>query len=175
MPPTTPMKAPQTVLPSGERITPMIDGVKFHRPRTQQDERGTLCEMYHPIWGFDEVSIPAAYLVTVNVGRIKGWAVHEKQIDRYFFVQGQVKLVLFDNRINSSTYRMINELYFGEINRALVSVPPGIYHAIENTGHAEALLFNIPSEAYVHEDPDKHTLPIENDLIPYKFINSTGY
>jgi len=86
-----------------------------------------------------------------------------------------VKLVLFDNRDASPTRGLVNELYFGEVNRALVSVPPGIYHAVENTGQTEALLFNLPSEAYIHEKPDKYTLPIVNDLIPYTFHNASGY
>ena len=168
-------QSPQTVLPNGERIAPMIDGVTIQRPRTQQDERGSLCEIYHPAWSFDDIPIPAAYMVTVNVGRVKGWAIHEKQTDRYFFSHGQIKLVLFDNRESSPTYRMLNELYFGSVNRALVSVPPGIFHAVENTGWEEAVLFNIPSEAYNHENPDKRTLPLDNELIPYIFGNSSGY
>jgi dTDP-4-dehydrorhamnose 3,5-epimerase len=108
-------------------------------------------------------------------GGLRGGPNNKKKLDRYFFVSGQIKLVLYDNRPDSPSYRMINQLYFGEINRALVSVPPGIFHAVENTGDTEAMLFNIPSEAYAHENPDKHTLPIENDLIPYRFSNSTGY
>lgn len=75
---TTPSQSPQTVLPNGERVAPLIDGVKVHRPLTQQDERGTLCELYHPAWAFDDIPIPAIYIVTIRPGWVKGWAVHEK-------------------------------------------------------------------------------------------------
>ena len=155
-----PTEAPQTVRPDGERVDPLIDGVKVHRPRTQQDERGSLVELYHPAWDFDDRPIPAAYAVTINVGWVKGWAVHETQVDRYFFFAGRVKLVLFDGREASPTHGMINELHFGDVNRALVSVPPGVFHAVENTGTTEAVLFNVPDQAYIHEKPDKKTLPI---------------
>lgn len=168
-------KSPQTVTPSGERIEKLIDGVEIFRPNTHQDERGSLCEIYHPEWNFDNLAIPGAYLVTINPGWVKGWAIHQFQVDRYFFSHGQMKLVLFDARPESPTYELINELYFGEINRALVSVPAGIFHAIENTGINEAILFNIPDKAYIHECPDKYTLSVDNDLIPYDFKHAKHY
>ena len=105
---------------------------------------------------------------------IKGWAIHYRQIDRYFFYSGSLKLVLYDARESSPTHGMINELYFSETNRSLVTVPPGIYHAVENVGTTEALMINFPSEPY-HEDPDKHTLPLKNDVIPYRFDKSSDY
>lgn len=100
---------------------------------------------------------------------------HQKQIDRYFFTYGTTKLVLYDARKSSNTYQRISEYYFGKINRALVSVPLGVYHAVENVGNSDALLFNFPNEAYKHEDPDKHTLKLDSGLIPYSFDNASGY
>lgn len=170
-----PKKAGQTVTPDGKKLGAHIDGVTFFYPTTHQDERGSLCEMYSQAWNFDDIPMVHAYLVTVRPGRVKGWALHQKQIDRYFFALGSVKLVLYDDRKTSPTYKMVNELYFSEINRALVSVPPGIYHAVENVGLTDALSFNIPSEPYNYEDPDKLVLPLENDLIPYSFAPRRGY
>ena len=116
-----------------------------------------------------------SYLVTVRPGKVKGWAVHGNQIDRYFFVSGSLKLVLFDSRISSPTNKMINELFFSELNRALVSIPPGVFHAVENVGLVDGLMFNIPSHPYNYTDPDKQILPLENDLIPYSFKLNRGY
>jgi dTDP-4-dehydrorhamnose 3,5-epimerase len=64
---------------------------------------------------------------------------------------------------------MVNELYFSDFNRGLVSVPQGIYHAVENVGTDEGLIVSVPSVPYQHDDPDKWLLPLENDLIPYSF------
>ncbi|MGD9982140.1 MAG: dTDP-4-dehydrorhamnose 3,5-epimerase family protein [Hyphomonadaceae bacterium] len=167
-------KAGQSVTPDGRSVNPLIDGVRMHQPVTHQDDRGTLCEIYNQRWRFDDFPLVHAYLVTVRPGKVKGWAVHEHHVDRYFFVSGSLKLVLFDDRAGSPTHRMINELYLSDYNRALVLVPPGVFHAVENVGAVDGLMFNIPSEPYNYEDPDKHTLPLENDHIPYSFSPRRG-
>jgi dTDP-4-dehydrorhamnose 3,5-epimerase len=170
-----PKKAGQTVTTDGERIATRIEGVKVHQQVTQQDERGTLTELYSPFWGFDDIPLVFLYTVTIRPGMAKGWAVHHDQVDRYFFWGGSIKLVLYDDRPESPTYRMINELYFSELNRSLVLVPPHVYHAVQNVGTTEGLMINLPSEPYHHEDPDKYTLPLNNDLIPYKFERTIGH
>jgi dTDP-4-dehydrorhamnose 3,5-epimerase len=172
---TQPRKAGQTVTVDGKSVKPLIDGVKIHQQVTQQDERGTLCEIYSPHWNFDDIPLVFAYLVTIRPGKVKGWALHKDQVDRYFFCSGTVKLVLYDDRADSPTHGMVNELYFSEFNRSLVLVPPGVYHAVHNVGTTEALMFNIPSEPYHHDDPDKYLLPLENDLIPYTFDKGLGH
>ena len=171
----TPKKSPQTVTPSGQRVAALIDGVLIRQAVTHQDDRGSLCEIYSQAMQFDDLPLVHAYLITVRPGKVKGWAIHDDQVDRYFFVQGSLKLVLCDNRPSSKTYQMINELYFSELNRSLVSVPPHIYHAVENVGSTDALMFSIPSDPYNYENPDKWTLPIDTDLIPYKFSSVRGY
>ena len=153
----------------------VIHGVREYRPTTHEDDRGSLCELYSQSWNFDDIPMVHAYLVTVRPGRVKGWALHEDQVDRYFFACGSAKLVLYDARNGSPTYGLVTEKVYSESNRALVSVPPGIYHAVECVGSADALLFNIPSDPYNYEAPDKLTLPLENDVIPYSFAPRRGY
>lgn len=171
----TPIKAPASVTADGASLKPRIDGVRIHHSVTHEDDRGTLCEIYGATWGFDDLPLVHAYLVTVRPGKVKGWAVHGGQVDRYFFVSGTSKLVLYDGREGSPTFGMVSEDVFSEASRALVLVPPGVFHAVENIGQTDNLLFNIPSRPYRHEDPDKHTLPLVNDLIPYSFDRPRGY
>lgn len=171
----TPIQVSQTVTPDGQSTTQLIDGVKLFFPKTHQDDRGTLCEIYSKSWNFDEEPIVHSYLVTVRPGKVKGWAIHNEQVDRYFFVSGSFKLILFDSRTASHTNKMINELFFSELNRALVSVPPGVFHAVENVGLVDGLMLSIPSHPYNYANPDKQILPLENDLIPYSFKLKKGY
>lgn len=171
-----PEKARQTVNADGTSVAPRIAGVTLYSPPTHQDHRGTLCEIYQPSWGYDAIPLVSAYLVTVRPGQVKGWAVHHNQTDRYFFVSGTLKLVLFDGRPDSPTHGMINEMVFSEINRSLVTAPPGVYHAVENIGVVDGLMFNLPSEPYNYLEPDKSVLPLDTDQIPYKFNSfQTGY
>ena len=175
MPSTLPTKAPQTVTSEGRSVKAAIAGVTVRPAVTHQDERGTLAEIYSPAWGFDDLPLVYAYLVTVRPGRVKGWAMHQRHVDRYFFAAGVLKLVLYDGRPESPTHGLVSELCFSEVNRSLVSVPTGVWHAVENVGTADAMLVSLPSEPYDHEDPDKLLLPLENALIPYSFARPRGY
>jgi dTDP-4-dehydrorhamnose 3,5-epimerase len=164
------VKVRQTVTPDGRSIHPSIAGIKVHQPPTQQDERGTLFEIFSPHWGFDSHPLVYAYAVTVRPGAVKGWALHEQHVDRYFFIAGTSKLVLYDSRPNSPTRGMVTVNFYSELNRSLVSVPPLVYHAVENVGTTESLFVSFPSEPYNHGNPDKYVLPPDSDLIPYKFV-----
>ena len=61
----------------------------------------------------------------------------------------------------------LEELYLGEHNRSLVTIPPGVWHAVQNVSDREAVFINSPSHAYNHEAPDKYRLPLRNDVIPF--------
>lgn len=91
---TRPKKSTQTVTPQGLLVTPGIAGVVVRQSITHQDERGTLCEIYNQSWGFDDLPMVHAYVVSVQPGKVKGWAIHNDQVDRYFFFAGSSKLVL---------------------------------------------------------------------------------
>ncbi len=168
-------RAIQSVDPSGRSLAPVIEGVKEHFPITQQDERGSLCEVYNRLWEFDDIPLVHAYVVTVRPGKVKGWACHLKQIDRYFFLSGTAKLVLYDGRRHSATSGLVTETVYSPMNRALVLVPPGIFHAVESVGGDEVVMFNIPGEPYNYENPDKLTLPLESEEIPYSFAPRRGF
>lgn len=165
----------QTVTSDGTSVAAVIDGVSEFSPPTHEDKRGSLCELYSDSWGFDDLPMVHAYAVTIRPGRVKGWALHRTQVDRYFFFGGTTKLVLFDARLDSPTSMMVTEKVYSEINRALVSVPPGIFHAVECVGQTDSLMFNIPSHAYDYDEPDKITCPLDSPDIPYKFTDATGY
>jgi dTDP-4-dehydrorhamnose 3,5-epimerase len=170
-----PTRDMQTVAPSGEVIRELIHGVKMRSAITQLDERGTLCEIFNPTWDFVPFTPAHVYIVSFLPGIVKGWAVHYEQEDLYFFNNGRLLTVLYDDRKESPTYGKINELYFSEYNRGLLNIPPGIYHATKNVGTVEATLINLPNKLYNYSTPDKYRLPVENDYIPYRFENGLGW
>ena len=51
-----------------------------------------------------------------------------------------IKLVLVDNRENSSTYKEIQEIYMGEHNYVLVKIPPKIINGFKNIGTDECII-----------------------------------
>ncbi len=167
--PHAPRKDQQTVTPDGKSIKPLIDGVRLRPATTLPDERGTLCEILSSEWRFDEFPLVHVYQVTIRPQHVRGWVIHRLQDDRIFVSEGTVKVVLYDDRPESPTYQMLNEFFIGEHNRALFRIPRGVYHALQNVGNTDALFINLPTQAYNHADPDKYRLPLNNDLIPYRF------
>jgi dTDP-4-dehydrorhamnose 3,5-epimerase len=164
-----PVKDPQTVTAEGAPVAALIDGVRVRPARTIPDERGALCEIYNPAWGFTEEPLVYVYQSSIRPGRTKGWVVHYEQDDRLFFSGGMAKVVLYDARTESPTHEMVNEFCFGAEYRALLRIPRGVFHAIKNVGQTDCLFVNMPTRPYRHENPDKYRLPLDTDAIPYRF------
>ena len=157
----------QTVTPEGKRLDRFIDGVKLRPAVTHSDERGSLTEIYNPAWDFTEEPLVYLYQATIHPGQKKGWNVHSEQQDRLFFSNGAAKVVLYDARAGSPTHGLVQEVFLGEVNRGLLAIPPGVFHAVVNVGPRELRFVNMPTRAYHHEQPDKHRLPADTDAIPY--------
>jgi dTDP-4-dehydrorhamnose 3,5-epimerase len=164
---TVTAKDPQSVTPLGIRIAPVIEGVEFRSATTQIDDRGTLTEILTV--GEDSIDVPIVhvYQATVRPGQVKGWVVHLRQDDRLFFLKGAAKIGLFDGRVGSTTEGMVDVRYIGDENRGLLVIPAGVYHAVRNIGSDDVAFLNLPTRAYDHEDPDKHRVPLDTELIPH--------
>ena len=170
-----PQQDPQTVTSLGDHIAPRIAGVNLRAAITHPDERGEVCEVFNPAWGFHDAPLTYVYQIAIRPRRVKGWVVHRQQDDRLFVSLGIVKIVLFDDRTGSSTHGMINEICLGERNRGLIVIPAGVFHAIQNVGEIDAILINLPTHPYNHAAPDKFRLPLDTDQIPYRFDAGPGW
>jgi dTDP-4-dehydrorhamnose 3,5-epimerase len=157
-----------TVTTSGEPLRELIEGVQLRPATTHSDHPGDLCEIYDERWGFTEGAAPFVYAVTLHPGSIRGWVIHLEQDDRLFFALGTGKVALYDARENSPTFGTVNVFYLGDNNRALLRIPPGVFHAVKNVGHTAALFINLPSRPYQHADPDKYRMPIDAEVVPYQ-------
>lgn len=162
----------QTVTPDGESTQKLINGLAIRPAKTIADDRGTICEMYSADWGYHPDPLVYVYQITIRPGAIKGWVVHRTYDDRGFVSRGSIKFVLYDDRKDSPTFGMLNVLYFDEHNRCLITIPRGVFHALQNVGIEDAYFYNMPSATYHHENPDKERLPVDTDKIPYKFTRA---
>ena len=79
-----------------------------------------------------------------------------------------MKVVLYDGRDDSWSSERVDVFFLGTHDRALLRIPPGVYHAVKNVGLADAMLVNLPTLPYDHANPDKRRLPIDSDAIPYR-------
>jgi dTDP-4-dehydrorhamnose 3,5-epimerase len=169
------VKDAQTVTEAGERIGPEIDGVVVRPLSTLADERGEICELYRPSWGVHPDPLVHAYLTSVRPGFVKGWVMHERQDDRIACLFGRMRWVLFDGREESRSAGVVMALTITERNRALLTIPAGVWHAVENAGESDAAFVNLPTRPYDHADPDKYRLPLDTDAIPFRFERPRGW
>jgi dTDP-4-dehydrorhamnose 3,5-epimerase len=88
--------------------------------------------------------------------------------------QGHLKIVLYDGRKDGATYGVVMEVHSGEARPALIVLPPGIWHGLQNLGPSDAIVVNCPTTAYVYEDPDHYRLPYDSPEIPYRWSTASG-
>ena len=129
----------------------MIDGVVVTQLRRIVDERGSVMHMLRTdapqFSGFGEI-----YFSTVHPGAIKGWHIHHKMVLNYAVPQGRIKFVLFDDRLDSPTHGELQELFIGEDNYCLVTVPPLVWNGFKGIGTETAIVANCAS---IPHDPNE--------------------
>jgi dTDP-4-dehydrorhamnose 3,5-epimerase len=151
----------------------MIDGVKIKQLKVIPDERGRLMEMLR---ADDEIftRFGQLYMTTAYPGAVKAWHYHKKQVDNFVVVKGMMKVVLYDGRENSSTFREINEFFMGEHNPILLQIPAYVYHGFKCISESEAMVINCPTEVYLYEDPDECRVLPHGGEIPYDWARKDG-
>ncbi len=151
----------------------MIDGVKIKKLKVISDERGRLMEMVRAD-DEDFVKFGQVYMTTCYEGVVKGWHYHHKQFDYMTVIRGMMKIVLYDNREESSTHGEVNEFFAGENNPIRVQIPPGVCHGFKCISPGEAIVVNTVSEPYAYDDPDEHRMDPHNNDIPYDWNRKDG-
>ncbi len=146
-----------------------LDGVHVREVLHVPRDHGIITEMYRPEWDPTGLPIVHAYQSRLFPGAIGAWSCHARNVDRLFVNQGHLKLVLYDGREDSPTFRRLNELHLGDARPAFVVLPIGIWHGLQNLGATDALMINFPSNAYDYADPDHYRLPWDTDQIPYSW------
>ena len=145
-----------------------IEDVSIKILKKIPDERGSIMHMLRcddeNFEKFGEV-----YFSTAYPGVIKGWHEHKEQIQNYAVIQGMIKLVLFDNRKKSKTYKNLIEIFMGDLNYVLVRIPTGVISGYKCIGDKTAIVANCATIPHVASGEMIRYDPILNDLIPYKW------
>jgi dTDP-4-dehydrorhamnose 3,5-epimerase len=151
----------------------MINGVVIKKLKVIPDERGRLMEILR---ADDEMfeKFGQVYMTTAYPGVVKAWHYHKKQADNMAVIKGMMKIVLFDGRRKSPTYREINEIFAGVHNPVLVHIPALVYHGFKCISEEEALVINIPTEVYHYEKPDEYRLDAHKSSIQYDWARKDG-
>jgi dTDP-4-dehydrorhamnose 3,5-epimerase len=144
----------------------MIHGVAVTPLRQIPDERGKIMHMLRSdaphFQQFGEI-----YFSGVYPGAIKAWHIHHKMVLNYAVVVGHIKMVLYDDRADSPTKGELMELFIGESNYQLVTVPPLVWNGFKGTGTTMALVANCAS--IPHDPTEIERMDPFTDKIPYKW------
>lgn len=142
----------------------MIQGVDFHPLKQIPDERGRVMQMLRrdDPWfeRFGEI-----YFSVVYPGVVKGWHLHKVMTLNYAVIVGRIKLVLYDEREDSPTRGKLQEIFAGEDNYCLITVPPNVWNGFKGIGVEPSIVANCATEPY---DPSEivRSEPF-SDRIPY--------
>lgn len=144
----------------------MIDGVNIRPLKQIIDQRGKVMHMLRcdseGFKNFGEI-----YFSCVYPGAIKAWHLHKRMELNYAVPVGNIKLVLFDERTNSTTKGEIQEIFLGPDNYCLVTIPALIWNGFKGIGQEMAIVANCASMPHDPEEIERRQ-PFDPS-IPYKW------
>lgn len=145
----------------------MIDGVKVINLKKIPDERGAI---FHMLKNTDDyfTKFGEIYFSICYPGIIKGWHEHTKQTQNYCVIDGMMKLVLFDNRPKSKTYKKLQEIFLGDFNYSLVQIPPYVINGYKCVGEKKCIVANCSDFSHDPNEMIRHD-PNKNQLIDYSW------
>jgi dTDP-4-dehydrorhamnose 3,5-epimerase len=149
----------------------MIEGVKITPLRQIIDERGKImhmlrCDAPH-FQQFGEI-----YFSFIHPGVIKGWHIHKKMTLNYAVPVGKIKLVLYDDREGSPTRGELMEIFTGQENYQLITIPPMVWNGTKGIAEITSIIANC---ATLPHDPDEiERLNPFDKCIPYDWSLKHG-
>ncbi len=141
-----------------------IDGVRIVPLARIPDERGTIMHMLRRT---DEhfVAFGEIYFTTIYPGVVKGWHKHREMTLNYACIDGRVKLVLYDDRDDSSTRGALQEVFLGPDDYSLVVIPPEVWNGMKGMSAPSALVANCAT--HPHDPTRTQLLDPFGGEIPY--------
>lgn len=143
----------------------MIDGVIITPLKQISDERG---KVMHMLRATDSIfkSFGEIYFSCVYPSAVKAWHIHKQMTLNYAVPHGRVKLVIYDDRAESPTSGEVQEIFLGDDNYSLVTVPPLVWNGFMGLGSEMAIVANcasIPHDPNEIERRDPHDTSIPYD------------
>ena len=144
----------------------MIQEVEIHSLKRFIDHRGKVLRMLRRDDSYFK-EFGEIYFSVVSPRTIKAWRLHKKMTSNLAVIAGNVRLVLCDQRTDSSTQGEIQELEIGEDNYQLVIIPPGIAYGFRAIGDESAILANCAT--CPHDPNEVEKIDPTTSTIPYRW------
>ena len=119
----------------------MIHDIKITPLKIISDDRGKVMHMLRKDSAiFDKFG--EIYFSTIYHKSIKAWHLHKESTLNYTCVKGKVKLVLFDDRQESSSKGSTQEIILSPKDYNLVTVPNNIWNGFKGLDKDESIIAN---------------------------------
>ncbi|OGG08325.1 hypothetical protein A2154_03545 [Candidatus Gottesmanbacteria bacterium RBG_16_43_7] len=146
----------------------MIWGVVTNELILHPDERGYFTELIRETDTFFAEGFGQLSHSLMHDGVVKAWHVHKTQVDFWYLVSGEIKVVLYDARAHSPTFKNLIEIMMGDGHQQIVlKIPFGVAHGLKVTRGPAHLLY-ITSGVY---NPDEEgRIPYNDPEIGYDWV-----
>jgi dTDP-4-dehydrorhamnose 3,5-epimerase len=155
--------------PEWDRVEERIEGVQTREVKNIVTGNGVTTELFRKDWGIASAEVTAMIYVTLRPGAVSAWHMHRLKTDHLFAVGGALRVVLWDDREDSSTRGRVDVLNLSPMRPMLVVIPPGVWHGVQVLGNEPGAFVNFFDREYDYEDPDDWRLPPDSTEVPYRF------
>ena len=144
-----------------------IQDVEVKALRKFVDERGWLTEIFRHDELNEEFYPAMSYVSLSRPGVTRGPHEHVDQADLFVFIgPSNFKLVLWDNRKESPTYRNKMAMVVGEDAPTSVLVPKGVVHGYRNVGGKDGVVINCPNRLFMGENKKEEIDELRHEIDP---------
>ena len=144
-----------------------INGVILKKLEKHADERGYFQEilrddggMFKNLKNFGQISISST-----KPGIIKAFHWHEQQDDIFYVISGSAKVILYDLREDSTTYKRVDEVDMSDNDQKLLFVPRKVAHGYKVLGKKDIVMLYIMNKPYNRKKPDEQRIPFDDKNI----------
>lgn len=147
--------------------TSRISGVVITELRQINDARGSVLHMLRAntteFKGFGE-----CYFSEIFPGVVKAWKRHHEQTQNLAVPIGRIRLVIYDDRVNSTSLGVVQEFELGRPDSYVrVKIPPLLWYGFTCIGPTLALVANCADRPHDPQDADSREMT--DPSIPYYF------
>lgn len=141
-----------------------IKGVILKKLEKHADERGYFQEILRDdnnlLKDFGQISISST-----KPGVIKAFHWHELQDDIFYVISGSAKVVLYDLREDSSTYKRVDEIDMSGHDQKLLLIPRKVAHGYKVLGRKDLIMLYIMNKPYNRKKPDEQRMPFDDKSV----------
>jgi dTDP-4-dehydrorhamnose 3,5-epimerase len=150
-----------------DSVSNLPGGVVIFPLREISDHRGAVLHMMRAdAAGFTQFG--ECYFSEIFPGAVKAWKKHTLQTQSLAVPVGNIRLVMYDDRVSSATKGQLTVLELGRPDAYFrISIPPGIWYGFMCTGSLPALLANCTD--LPHSKTESEVLPSDDASIPYSW------